>query len=65
MNKMNYNEPFFKVVNAKSEDVITTSGGFVESMFSQANGFSPVDGSYSSSSSTGFGGTGSTGIDLE
>jgi hypothetical protein len=64
MNKMNYIEPFFKVVNAKSEDVITTSVGFVESAFSQANGFSPAVESYSASSSTGFGGTTSTGIEI-
>ena len=64
MNIMNYNEPFFKVVNLNSADVIATSGGFVESLFTQANGFSPVDESYSASSSTGFGGTTSTGIEL-
>ena len=64
MNKMNYFEPFFKVVNLNCEDVIATSGGFVESAFTQANGFAPVEESYSASSSTGFGGTSSTGIEL-
>ena len=64
MNKLIYNEPFFKVVNANSEDVIATSGEFVPTAFSQANGFSPVDESYTASSSTGFGGTTSTGIEI-
>ena len=62
MNNMIYKEPFFKVVNAVSEDVITTS--FYESAFSQANGFNPGAESYSASSSTGFGGTDSTGIEI-
>ncbi|MBE6740814.1 MAG: hypothetical protein E7570_00770 [Ruminococcaceae bacterium] len=62
MNKMIYNKPFFKVINASSEDVITTS--FNETVFSQANGFTTGEESYSASSSTGFGGTSSTGIEL-
>ena len=64
MNKMIYNEPIFKVVSLNSEDVIATSGGFIESAFTQANGFAPIEESYSASSSTGFGGTTSTGIEL-
>ncbi len=64
MNKMIYNKPFFKVVNANSEDVIATSGEFVPTVFSITNGFTPIEESYSASSSTGFGGTTSTGIEI-
>ena len=35
MNKMNYNEPFFKVTKTNAEDVLTTS----ETIFGALNGF--------------------------